>query len=101
MLEASDPIEAGLLRGMLEDQGIPCVVQNEQTAQVIPTSVFFPELWVQHDEDHERALALIAAWKTESSSAASRRWTCGGCGESIAGTFDSCWKCGRSRGRVG
>jgi hypothetical protein len=100
VFEAADPVEAGLLRGFLEDEGIACVLRNEQVAQAIPTTAFFPELWVERDEDHPRAVELIAAW-TRHSQEGARGWTCLGCGESVEATFDSCWSCGRERVTTG
>jgi hypothetical protein len=31
-------------------------------SQAIPTAAFFPEVWVEDDADHDRAVEVIAAW---------------------------------------
>jgi hypothetical protein len=100
VFEAADPFEAGLLRGLLEDQGIPCVLRNEQLSQAIPTAAFFPELWVADDHDHDRAVVVIAAW-TGRREVGARAWICPGCREWIEGAFSSCWRCGRERATTG
>jgi hypothetical protein len=100
VFEAADPAEAGLVQGLLEDAGIPCVLRNEQVSQAIPTAAFFPEVWVGCDADHDRAVEVIAAWNAPSKGGG-RAWACTGCGESIEEAFDSCWNCGRERASGG
>jgi hypothetical protein len=51
----------------------------------------FHELWILHDHDYDRAVALI---DSEIENPAARpSWVCGHCGEENEGTFDVCWKC--------
>jgi hypothetical protein len=59
---AQTPQEAYLVKGILEEDGIPVVVQGEHMPSLlggVPLSDTYPTVWVKHDEDEERAKALI------------------------------------------
>lgn len=91
--------EAGLLRDLLEQEGIACLVRNEQLFAAlgeIPFTECFPELWVVDDETLPRARLLVANW-VKAQEEVSASWTCSGCGEMIEGQFGACWQCGRER----
>ncbi len=88
-----DSAEVGLLKNMLEDAGIQCLIQNETQPY---QSVFQPELWVLNDEDAPKAVDLREAWR-HPEAAVTGPWTCTGCGEVLEGQFISCWKCGTKR----
>ena len=47
--------EVGLLKGLLDEAGIPCEVRNESTHANLPGAAFQPELWIVNDADYERA----------------------------------------------
>jgi len=86
----------GLLKSRLEEAGIPCLLQNEQISQAIPSAAFSAELWIAHDEDYRRAVALCETWRHPSSEIRGA-WTCPKCGEKLEGQFSACWKCGTNR----
>ena len=53
-----DSTELGLLKNMLEQAGIRCGLRNEQLSQGLPTTPFNVELWVESDNDFQRARDL-------------------------------------------
>jgi Putative prokaryotic signal transducing protein len=88
--------ELGLLKNMLDGAGIRCVLRNEQLSQALPEAPFNVELWVENDDDLQRAQELCNTW-FDSLPGATGIWTCARCGQRIGGQFDSCWKCGTER----
>jgi len=91
-----DSAEVGLLKNMLEETGIRCALRNEQLSQALPEAPFNVELWVENDDDFQRAQELCKAWFDPLAGTTST-WTCGKCGQRLGGQFDSCWKCGAKR----
>jgi hypothetical protein len=88
--------EVGMLRSIIEEAGIEFEVRNEATNVNYPTGPFYPELWVVHDEDFDKAVELRETWRAAPPVAQSP-WTCPGCGEQLEAQFTSCWKCGAVR----
>ena len=91
-----------ILQGLLADEGIESVVQNENMAAVsgrVPFELAAPEVWVR-DEDEERALQMVEQFETGELKppADAKRWQCPACGEAIEGQFTACWKCGTPKG---
>jgi hypothetical protein len=85
------------LKGLLETEGIACTLRNALlggAAGELPVHETWPELWVMHDADAERARAIVAA---ASAPPVGSPWTCPSCAESIEGQFDQCWQCGAAR----
>lgn len=89
--------EMGLLKSRLEENGIPCVLLDEQMSQTIHSAAFLAELWVADDGDYRQAVDLCEAWQ-QPSPLALQGWTCPECGEVLAAEFNTCWKCGLERG---
>ena len=84
------------LKNVLQDAGIPCVVENEfSSGGVGDLSPFetWPELWVVNDKDEARALEVLARVKNEDEA----DWFCARCGERNPGSFHGCWNCGAPR----
>jgi len=84
---------ATLWADLLGEAGIAVSVQREFAcglAGQIPPDQALPELWVRHEEQYERALALLDALDH----APERQWCCPGCHEQIDGPFETCWNCG-------
>ena len=96
IMTSADSAELGLLQGVLQKAGIRCVERNEQLAQTIPAAPFHAELWVQNDEDYDRAVTLLAEWR-HPAAAAHSAWICPRCDEAREGQFSKCWKCGTPR----
>ena len=86
----------GLLKNMLNEAGIRCALRNEQLSQAFPAAPFNVELWVENDEDFQKAQVFCEAW-LQPSPGAIGSWTCAKCGQRLRGQFDSCWKCGTNR----
>lgn len=93
--------QAALLKDLLAQEGVTCVVRNEQLfvgLGEIPFLELFPELWVIDDEVYPRAKLLLDAWLQEQE-LGGEPWTCRHCGEQLEPQFGACWKCGRDRDR--
>jgi hypothetical protein len=90
---------AALLRQRLEQEGIACLLRNEDLFTAlgeIPLLECLPELWVMDEEVYPRAMLLLESWLKEGKTVTAS-WTCQGCGERLEGQFGSCWKCGWER----
>jgi hypothetical protein len=61
----------------------------------VPFQEVWPELWVENDLDHDRALQLIDDAKIVDESPAAP-WRCKSCGTENEGQFAACWSCGAS-----
>jgi hypothetical protein len=88
--------EVGLLKSLLEQEGIMCTTRNEHLALIagaIPLNEAMPQLWVVRDEDVERAQGLIAQWQNDVPPVFDA-WVCPKCGADNEGQFGSCWQCG-------
>ena len=94
----ADRAEAGLLKELLEREGVACLIRNEQLFAAlgeIPFLECFPELWVVDEEIWPRAKRLIDNWLKNEEDTPS--WSCLSCGEILEGQFGACWKCGKGR----
>ena len=58
----------------------------------LPPDQCLPEVWITHDEQEQRARALLH----DLQNVPQRRWACA-CGEFVEGGFEACWQCGRPR----
>ncbi len=99
---SADASQIEILCGLLAEEGIKAEVLNEDIAAVsgeVPFAWATPQVWVVNDEDEERALALVARMETGAAAESLRGepWTCPRCGETMAGQFTKCWKCGTNR----
>ena len=99
---ARNEIDAQLVKGFLDEQGIESVVQGAALSNVIGeipmTPETLPTLWVR-DEDVDRAIDAIAGFKADAvpAQSAAPPWKCPKCGEEIESQFTECWNCGTSR----
>jgi hypothetical protein len=93
---AADPLEAGLIRGLLESSGIESQVRGLAlwgARGLIPiTPDTAPSVWVR-DEDAELAKTLIAS-RSRPLAVVRDDWKCSTCGENVDGEFSECWSCG-------
>lgn len=85
-----------LLKSMLEDHHINCLIKNEQPplAGEIPSVIAWPELWVMNDDHFVQAQQIL---QKALNSKFQTAWTCSKCHEQSPGEFNVCWKCGTSR----
>ena len=61
----ADRAEAGLLKELLEKEGVACLIRNEQLFAALGEIPFLecsPELWVVDDEVWPRAKSLLDNW---------------------------------------
>lgn len=93
---STDSAELGLLKNMLDEAGIRCALRNEQLSQALPAVPFNVELWLEEDDDFQKAQDLCEAWFNPPPGATGA-WTCAHCGQRLKEQFDSCWKCGTKR----
>ncbi len=96
---AESLLEIGHLRNVLEQNGIACVVKNEQLSGAlgeVPFLECLPELWVVADADRERAESLLAELRSDEADASASPWTCPRCKEDNEAQFAACWNCGKS-----
>jgi|SRR5665647_903747 len=96
VLTLSESAELELLKNVLEEGGIHCVLKNVQLAQAMPITPFNPELWVLDDDDLPPAQALCRDWFNPESDDLDV-WNCQQCGQRLGSRFDTCWKCGTKR----
>jgi rubrerythrin len=77
----------------LHEEGIAATVQREYlgaAAGQLPPDQCLPEIWVDDDQQFERARRLLEALQQRPQ----RRWHCRRCGELVEGGFEQCWNCG-------
>jgi hypothetical protein len=93
-----DHAEAGLLKELLKQEGVVCLIRNEHLFAAlgeIPFLECLPELWVVDDDVWPRAKLLLDSWFKREENTVS--WTCSACGETLEGQFGACWQCGKAR----
>jgi hypothetical protein len=96
VLSLAESAELELLKNVLEEGGIHCVLKNAQIAQALPIMPFNTELWVLNDNDLPQAQQLCHDWFQPEPDALDV-WDCPQCGQSLGSRFDACWKCGAKR----
>lgn len=60
-------IDVNLLKGLLEEAGIPCLIKNEYLAIALgdlPPAECYQELWVLDAADFSQAQAVLESWRT-------------------------------------
>ena len=91
--------QAGLVKDLIEKNGMPCVIRNDQLSTTlggVPFTECYPELWILNDQDYPRAKEVLDSWLIPRNRVRDS-WECPNCGETIEGQFTSCWKCGRGQ----
>ena len=98
---AANSTEAHLLKGLLEQHGMPVRMFGEGLAGglgELPVDVMQVDIEVPVGY-RKFARELIAEY--EGGGTESAAWACGRCGESNPNSFDVCWSCGTSAGQEG
>ena len=91
-----DPIFMGYLKTLLIAEGIACTVRNELLiggSGELPPNECWPELWVLHAVDAERARTIVNEALTNPPGDG-ESWECTRCGEKCESQFTACWQCG-------
>jgi hypothetical protein len=99
---ASHPLEAHMIRGVLEADGIDAVVRGEALfavrglTPVTPDTL--PSVWVMNDADADRALALLGDPRRVrvAETGRDRAWRCPACNEFVGPELAVCWQCGHA-----
>lgn len=89
--------DAYLLADRLNQAGIRAHVFNEHASSIVgevPPEIGQPQVWLEREQDRERAAVLLARIEADAGEVATR--VCAACGEESPASFDLCWKCGRS-----
>lgn len=98
MHTTSDRTVAQLLRGALESEGIPTIVQGEHLSALqgeIPVGAAAEyRVCIVDDEQLPRASQLAERWLADATEIGGPTWVCSGCGERHEPHFGSCWRCG-------
>ena len=84
-------------KNILESEDIICEIRNEHLGGIVGEMPFvevWPELWVKHDLDADRAKQLLD--DANSNESQEPAWKCRRCGEDNEGQFAACWNCGAS-----
>jgi hypothetical protein len=92
---AKHRFDAYLLADRLNQAGIRAHVFNEHASSIvgdIPPDVAQPQVWLEREQDHERAQLLLSRMEAEARDGETRR--CRACGEDSPASFDLCWSCG-------
>ena len=92
-------VEVESLKEIVEQDGIPCMIKNQQGSSLageVPFGEVFPELWVINDNDYSRAQKFLENGEKAKTSETTD-WACPKCGENVEGDFTTCWKCGEYR----
>ena len=85
-------VEVESLKELLSTDGILCTIRNQQGSSLageVPFVEVFPELWVVHDADFDRAKELLEEQGSEDE-VERPLWVCAGCGERHVGLFTAC-----------
>jgi hypothetical protein len=88
--------EAEFAGGLLHAVGIPCEVRPagiSSTGELGVPLRFFPEVWVQRDEELPAALHILERHRD----AHAPGWSCPNCKSENEAPFDACWSCGTDR----
>ena len=83
------------VRNLLQQEGVAAEVRNDQLYSVageVPTVECWPEVWIHHDLDLQRARRIVDEFRSAPADPDSA-WQCPHCGESCDGNFDICWQC--------
>ena len=93
---AHNRFDAYLLADRLNQAGIRAHVFNEHASSIVgdvPTEIGQPQVWLEREQDCERAALLVSRIEADAGTTEVRR--CAACGEESPASFDLCWKCGQ------
>ena len=82
-------------KNILQSEGIACEIRNQHLGSIMGEMPFvevWPQLWVVHNLDYDRALQLIS--DDAISESPTEAWACSRCNEENEGQFATCWNCG-------
>jgi len=83
------------LKNIVENHGIETVIKNEYLSGgvgEVPSLEAWPELWVLDDSKFDEAMSFVRD-ELSTDNVSGEDWSCKGCGESNASSFEVCWQC--------
>lgn len=83
--------KVGLLRSILESEGIPTFVRNEDGLAYPDSSA---TLCIMNEADKDGAVAIVRDHLQSSPAESGNEHTCPQCGNHSPGNFAACWNCG-------
>lgn len=92
---ARQRFDAYLVADRLKQVGIRAHVFNEHAASIVgdvPPDVAQPQVWLEREQDRERAEIVLANLRADARKVGQLR--CTGCGEDSPANFELCWNCG-------
>lgn len=96
---AADPVDAHMVRGMLEALGIHAVVKGDiawsARGETPPMDDTSPQVWVDEADVPAAREAIECRQRDEAGQV--EAWRCPSCGEQLEGQFTQCWNCGAAR----
>ena len=101
---AQHPVQAHLVLGILEAEGIPGEIRGEALFTTLQGGAsapgMLPTVWIAREEQALEAKALVDRFSLDEGDAGVGLdpWLCPGCGERHEAQFSHCWKCGEARG---
>jgi len=97
---AKHALEAHVVKGFLESQGIEAVVRGEYlTSGWGELPVDLCSVWITDDARFDQANRLLIAFLkgTLARELGAQSWQCPECSEILEGQFTECWNCGARR----
>ena len=97
----ANAVEAEYVRSVLEENGVAAFIDGaaaNTALSYVGSAIGGVKVFVRTG-DVERARKIVENVDGESDAAAAS-WFCGSCEETIDGTFEICWACGRARADV-
>ena len=95
LYSCENPLTAGHLKNILENNGISCIIKNESLQSIageVPPIVAWPEIWICDSLQLEKAKSIINE-SVDDSHASKTQWECSTCNEINEGQFAICWRC--------
>jgi len=101
--EASDLVNAQMLKDYLVSFGIEAIVKGELLVGAIGEipADSYPTVWIVNENDLEKAKLRIKNFESQApdDQMYNSVWKCMDCDELIDAQFTQCWKCGSERKR--
>jgi hypothetical protein len=98
---ARNPVEAHLVLGLLEGEGIRGEVRGEALFTTLQGGAaaegLLPAVWIEREQQGPAALEALARYQARGAEGAGPSWQCC-CGEAHEAQFTHCWRCGAARG---
>lgn len=97
---ALHPTEAHMVKGLLEADGIECVVRGEilfaARGELPLTPDTAPSVWIKEAAQLQAARRVVRLYEDRNNDLPGdgEHWQCESCGEIHEGQFTHCWKCG-------